>query len=105
MSGKQPLTIGNQTAMISCWNSVHGKPESNKSPDKESTSSKEIGKENVPQVQKKPLGRTSSDKIRQALKQKHVESIERALRRNSGSVTMVKSPLNKKTKWVQEVYQ
>ena len=98
MSGKQPVTIGNQTAMISCWNSVHGKPESDKSPDKESTSPKEIGKENVPQVQKKPLGRTSSDEIRQALKQKHVESMERALRRNSGSVTMVKPPVNKENK-------
>ena len=89
MSGKKPVTIGNQTAMISCWNSVHGKPDTEKSPDKESVPPKEIGKENVALVQKKPLVKTSSNEIREALKQKHVESMERALRRNSGSVTAV----------------
>ena len=93
LGGKQPVTIGNQTAMISCWNSVHGKPDSDKIPDKESVSAEEIGKENIASVQKKAVGRTSSNEIREALKQKHVESMQRAMRRNSGTVTKVTQPV------------
>ena len=62
----------NQTAMIACWNSVHGKPDVDK------------GHGSHKEVVKKPLGRTASDEIRLALKQKHAQSMERALRRNSG---------------------
>lgn len=89
-TGKQPVTIGNQTAMIACWNSVHGKPDTDKSPDSEYGSPKETDTAKVAEVVKKPLGRTTSDEIRTALKQQHVQSMKRALtvRRNSASVTV-----------------
>lgn len=97
-SGMQPVTIGDQSAMISCWNSVHGKPDSEKSPDKESVSPKETERASVVQVDKRPLGRTDSDEIRQALKQRHVQSMERALRRNSATVTVASVPVSNQTK-------
>ena len=81
LSGTNPATVGNQTAMISCWNSVHGKPDI----DKVSESPKETDSTKAIQTAKKPLGRTTSDEIRTALKQKHAQSMERALRRNSGA--------------------
>ena len=78
MKETKPHVTENQTAMIACWNSVHGKPDV----DKGHGSHKEV--EPGTQVVKKPLGRTASDEIRLALKQKHAQSMERALRRNSG---------------------
>ena len=78
MKETKPHVTENQTAMIACWNSVHGKPDV----DKGHGSHKEV--EPGVQVVKKPLGRTASDEIRLALKQKHAQSMERALRRNSG---------------------